>query len=252
MGTTCTRCAHILPHNGPSSAHSYRESDSAGSGSSHGSHPVERAVPITVKAAPPTHASTIVVVGGETLGKPKTLSTAGRLQLKVASIFVEEEDEIENAGCPENDIPAIVLPPQQCTSPPGRRSVEKQETGRTQFSCSEPTDRTRLSDSTSRLSPTCRVTSQRARRSVSAYQHIFDEVRAGLQPAPEKPVDPRWRSLLPFQPMCLRHQVLTVNKDCTQIEGAIAFVDISGFSALANALANQGAKGAMLMSKYIN
>eukprot|EP00906_Rhabdomonas_costata_P002919 RCo004537 len=53
-----------------------------------------------------------------------------------------------------------------------------------------------------------RSAGHRPRRSIAAYEHILDEVKVGILPAVEKPVDPRWRTLQPFQPRCLRHQVL--------------------------------------------
>eukprot|EP00906_Rhabdomonas_costata_P000954 RCo001372 len=90
-------------------------------------------------------------------------------------------------------------------------------------------------------------------KSVVGYQHILSDAKAlAAAKAIPEPVDPRSAWLRPFQPNCLREQVLTIGKDCTQVEGAIAFVDISGFSALTHTLGQQGAKGAMLLSKYIN
>eukprot|EP00906_Rhabdomonas_costata_P000957 RCo001376 len=88
--------------------------------------------------------------------------------------------------------------------------------------------------------------------SVVGYDHILSDAKAlAAAKAIPEPIDPRSAWLRPFQPNCLREQVLTIGKDCTQVEGAIAFVDISGFSALTHTL-GQGAKGAMLLSKYIN
>eukprot|EP00906_Rhabdomonas_costata_P003422 RCo005233 len=151
-----------------------------------------------------------------------TLSPSQRLGTLLATLFDPEEG---SDGTPRTGPkPGVLVPllPRLPSSPVGSHSF-------------------RVSTETSIVSgrvSVSRMPSQRMRKSVVAYQHILDGVRAGLQPARDEPPDPRWKSLLPFQPRCLRHQVLSVNKDCTQVEGAIAFVDISGFSALANAMAN--------------
>eukprot|EP00906_Rhabdomonas_costata_P010527 RCo014774 len=241
MGNICV--AHSTAVSGKGPAISYHETDSTAS----------EDVPIGAVAsaisAPPSRNPSRCPPDPP---PSRTLPTT-RLHCIVTNMFKAPPQPEAGPGSTHlNEIPMIMLP-----TPPTARPGHPHEGSDPNHLGSDGTDRTRNS-----LSPTshgsssrvlsARLSSRRAKKSVAAYQHILDEVRAGLVPVAEKPVDPRWRTLLPFQPRCLRHQVLTVNKDCTQVEGAIAFVDISGFSALANALANQGAKGAMLMSKYIN
>eukprot|EP00906_Rhabdomonas_costata_P010529 RCo014777 len=255
MGNSCIRSIRTIPHSPQPSSQAYKDTDSGDSAGSpghivtatsgggvsilvrsedtatRGSTSAETLVkPLNSKSATVPNTSSMPQDSGRlsvSHGSEGPLPSSRRLQSKVASMF--------GSSATRDDIPMILLP----DTPTSRQS--RQDSGRIP-----------LSAFSSSRTASSRYSTHRVAKSVVSYQHIIDEVRAGLQPTPEKPADPRWRSLLPFQPRCLRHQVLNVNKDCTQVEGAIAFVDISGFSALANALANQGAKGAMLMSKYIN
>eukprot|EP00906_Rhabdomonas_costata_P022872 RCo032934 len=202
MGNTYCAQVRTLPRNVPAST--YHESDSNDSGSTcpnRASTNSRRGLSMTRAQGSPS----------------KARSSARRLQRLVTSTFGASEPSpaADVTGGGKGDVPAIPLP---------------QRVGLV-LRFNEDTERTRLSQDSCRIatfSATARLATHRAKKSVAAYQHIIDDVRAELQHAPEKPVDPRWRFLLPFQPRCLRHQVLSVDKDCTQVEGAIAFVDISG------------------------
>eukprot|EP00906_Rhabdomonas_costata_P012543 RCo018060 len=57
--------------------------------------------------------------------------------------------------------------------------------------------------------------------------------------------------LRPFLPSWVITQALGLQKNCAQVEGCVAFVDVSGFSALTHSL-SRNPKGAMLVSQYLN
>eukprot|EP00906_Rhabdomonas_costata_P011171 RCo015795 len=86
---------------------------------------------------------------------------------------------------------------------------------------------------------------------VAGLDHLDSPTATFVLPEDGGAIPNPMETLRPYQAEALRYQVVTLDMDRRQIEGAVAFVDISGFSALAHAL-GQSAKGAMILSQCIN